>query len=60
MGSEHKIIIIPVWDLENDEVIEIEIGEDFLQEEDRFKKERELKQKEARRREHELERYDRN
>jgi hypothetical protein len=59
MEPEFKTVIVPIWDLENNEMIEMEIGEDFLGETDRLEQERKERQKEVRRREREWSQYDR-
>ena len=53
------IVKIPVLDGETGEIIEIEIDEEALKEMDRAHEEFEKRREAARRRERELERYDR-
>jgi hypothetical protein len=59
MNPNPKIIITPVWDLETDKIIEMEIGEDFLEEEKRQKEETDRRREDRRRQEREELRYDR-
>jgi hypothetical protein len=54
-----NIVKIPVLDNETGEIIEMEINEDCLKEMDRIQEEHDQKQKAARKRDHELQRYDR-
>ncbi len=50
---------VPVWDVESDTVIEIEIDEECLREMDRVSQEYEDRRRACRQKERELERYDR-
>jgi hypothetical protein len=55
--SEKKTVLIPVWDLETDEIIEMEIDQEALDAMDAATEEIEKRREEARRREREELRY---
>lgn len=55
--SEKKIVKIPVWDLETDEIIEMEIDQEALDAMDAASKEAEDRREEALKRDREAWRY---
>jgi hypothetical protein len=55
--EEKKTVKIPVWDLETDEIIEMEIDQEALDAMDAATEECERRREEARKRERELLRY---
>lgn len=55
--NEKKIVKIPVWDLETDEIIEMEIEQDALDAMDAADKEVEERREEARKQDREAWRY---
>lgn len=55
--NEKKTVIIPVWDLETDEIIEMEIDQEALDAMDKADKEAEERMEEALKRDREAWRY---
>jgi hypothetical protein len=57
--NEKKTVLIPVWDLETDEIIEMEIDQEALDAMDEATRKAEERREEARKRDREALRYDR-